>query len=253
MTKETKQRSYDSLVIILAFASVILAILDLTRGLSEPLLWADRIIYAFFVVDYVVRLILAEDKKLFFRKNILDLIAILPFNSALRAFRIMRMAKAARFLRLIRLVSVSTRFMSRAKGLLDTNGLKYVLLASLITILTCTVIMTNIEHMDFSDALWWSIVTVTTVGYGDLAPASDIGRIVAVVLMLVGIGLIGALSSSITSFFLHPRKTRAPSSDRVEMVTLLYDSLTEEEKQAFLAQVKEEEGQELPAPDEANS
>ena len=239
MTQETKERIYNTLVILLALASVIFAILDLTRGLSENLIWADRVVYAFFVVEYVVRLILAEDKKLFFKKNILDLIAILPFNSILRAFRIARMARAARLVRTIRLVSVSSRFVFRARGLLNTNGLKYILLLSLCVILVGSVIMTNIEHMSFSDALWWSLVTVTTVGYGDLAPSTDVGRGVAAVLMILGIALIGALSSSLTTYFIRPKGHRAPSSDRVEMVMTLYNSLTTEEKLDFLEQVEE--------------
>ena len=240
MSQETKERIYNSLVIVLALASVILAVMDLTRGLSDNLVWADRIIYCYFVVEYVLRLIFAEDKRLFFKMNILDLIAILPFNSILRAFRIVRMAKVARFVRLIRLLSVSSRFISRSRGLLNTNGLKYVLLVSVSVILVGSVIMTYLEHMSFSDALWWSLVTVTTVGYGDLSPSTDVGRVVAAVLMVVGIGVIGSLSSSLTTYFLYPKERRTPSSERVDMVMTLYNSLTDEEKLAFLEQVEEE-------------
>jgi voltage-gated potassium channel len=53
----------------------------------------------------------------------------------------------------------------------------------------------------YKDALWWAVVTVTTVGYGDRFPVSDGGRIVAVVLMMVGIGLIGVLTATVASFF----------------------------------------------------
>jgi chorismate synthase len=57
------------------------------------------------------------------------------------------------------------------------------------------------EKMSFGDALWWSIVTCTTVGYGDYFPTSSIGRIFAVLLMLFGITLIGMLTGSITTYF----------------------------------------------------
>ena len=59
---------------------------------------------------------------------------------------------------------------------------------------------TNIH--DYPDALWWAIVTVTTVGYGDRFPVTEGGRIVAVVLMLVGIGLIGVLTATVASVFI---------------------------------------------------
>jgi voltage-gated potassium channel Kch len=55
---------------------------------------------------------------------------------------------------------------------------------------------------DYPDALWWAIVTVTTVGYGDRYPVTEGGRIVAVVLMLVGIGLIGVLTATVASVFI---------------------------------------------------
>jgi voltage-gated potassium channel len=55
---------------------------------------------------------------------------------------------------------------------------------------------------DYPDALWWAIVTVTTVGYGDRFPVSEGGRAVAVVLMLVGIGLIGVLTATVASVFI---------------------------------------------------
>ncbi|HEX3793783.1 MAG TPA: ion channel [Acidimicrobiales bacterium] len=54
---------------------------------------------------------------------------------------------------------------------------------------------------NYGDALWWAVVTVTTVGYGDRFPVSGGGRIVAVVLMMVGIGLIGVLTATVASFF----------------------------------------------------
>jgi voltage-gated potassium channel len=57
----------------------------------------------------------------------------------------------------------------------------------------------------FGDALWWAIVTVTTVGYGDTAPVTAGGRGVAVVLMLTGIGLVGVLSATVASYFVGQR------------------------------------------------
>lgn len=57
------------------------------------------------------------------------------------------------------------------------------------------------EKVSFGTALWWSITTATTVGYGDISPQTDIGKLAAVILMLLGIGFIGMLTSSITNFF----------------------------------------------------
>jgi voltage-gated potassium channel len=55
----------------------------------------------------------------------------------------------------------------------------------------------------FPDAIWWAIVTATTVGYGDLSPVTVEGRAIAVVLMLVGIGLLGVITANVAAFFVH--------------------------------------------------
>ena len=64
-----------------------------------------------------------------------------------------------------------------------------------------TVIEGKTEQWGFADSLWWAIVTVTTVGYGDIAPASPMGRLLAVVLMLCGLGLLSTLAAAISTYF----------------------------------------------------
>ena len=206
----TKEKLYYLLIAVLCVVSVVFAVIDFQRGLTRPEQIADWTIYAFFVIDYVVRFILADSKRSFFKENIFDLIAILPFNSAI----------------------LSARLGKRSQKFFDTNGFKYVLMICSVSILIAAVAMTYFENMAFKDALWWSFVTATTVGYGDLSPASGAGRIIACCLMLVGIGLIGSLTSTITSFFLRST-SKEPSSDKVEMVIAMYELLNDEEKQQF--------------------
>ena len=83
-----KKILYEVSMSILAVAAVILALLDLTKGLLSWQIIIDNIILLIFVFDYFIRLFLSSDKKLFLKDNILDLIDIIPFNSIFRAFRI---------------------------------------------------------------------------------------------------------------------------------------------------------------------
>ena len=228
----TKEKLYYLLIAVLCVVSVVFAVLDYNRGLTRPEQIADWTIYAYFVIDYVVRFIMADSKRVFFRENIFDLIAIIPFNSAMRVFRMARFVKLLRLVKIFRIGALSARFGKRSSKFLDTNGFKYVLMICAIAILLAAVAMTYFEKMSFMDALWWSFVTATTVGYGDLSPASGAGRIVACLLMIVGIGLIGSLTSTITSFFLR-EQTKEPSSERVEMVVSMYELLNDEEKEQF--------------------
>jgi voltage-gated potassium channel len=84
---------------------------------------------------------------------------------------------------------------------------------------------------DFGDALWWAIVTSTTVGYGDLAPVSIVGRLVAVVLMIVGIGALGMITGSIATHFLHGKQERTnPHLEHLKAMLDAWDDLTREER-----------------------
>lgn len=232
-----KQKLYNIIVCILSLVSVAFAIMDITSGLNQVQIWIDRIIYILFVVDYIVRITVSDDKKTFVKSNIFDLIAIIPFSSAFRIFRILKFTKVLKFAKLFRIGSLSARTVVKGKRFLNTNGFKYMLTLAVIAILLGAVGMMYFEHMTFQDSLWWSFVTATTVGYGDLSPATGEGRILASLLMLVGIGLIGSLTSTITSFFLYKEPVRDCNSEKVDMVVTLYEKLTDEEQQLFIDQV----------------
>lgn len=233
----TKEKIYYFLVFIFCIISVYFAIADFMHGLTKAQMIADWIVYGLFVVDYVVRFIMADSKKAFVKENIFDLLAIIPFNSAFRAFRLVRFAKLLRLVKLFRVGAVSGRMLKRSERFFNTNGFKYVLMACAIAVVLSAVAMTYFEHMKFLDALWWAFVTATTVGYGDLSPGSGIGRIIACVLMLVGIGLIGSLTSTITTFFLHS-DVQDLSNDRIDMALTLYDKLNEQEKEEFRKRIE---------------
>ncbi len=87
------------------------------------------------------------------------------------------------------------------------------------------------ENMSFPDALWWSIVTCTTVGYGDISPATSIGRVVAVILMIFGIGLIGMLTGAITTYFTTEHKSN--KTDNTELDSLI-SQLDDEQKEKII-------------------
>lgn len=207
---------YEVFISILAGIAVALSIIDLNTGLSPSLAFCDNAILVIFVFDYFIRLLCSKNKRDFFKSNIWDLIAIIPFSSAFRIFRIAKLAKLARLskiTKLSRLFAFSFRLIGKLKVFLNTNGFKYMLLITSFFVIVGGIAIHFAEGMSFSDGIWWAFVTATTVGYGDISPATSLGRFIAMALMLVGIGLIGSLTSTITSYFVNNSSNKKNVAD----------------------------------------
>jgi voltage-gated potassium channel len=183
---------------------------------------ANWVIWAIFAADFVLRLLLSRDRRAFFRPaitnyNLYDLVAVIPLPE-FRLARLARLGRLARLLRMLRLLRAGSTF-ARAtadmRGVLGTNGLNYALAIALGAIVVGAITVWAVEDAlaTFPDALWWSIVTATTVGYGDIAPTDPFARVVAVALMLIGIGTLGMVTGSIATYFIKDHDPPAPDSD----------------------------------------
>jgi voltage-gated potassium channel len=183
---------------------------------TSTIIW---IVWGLFVVDFVINLILAERRvRWFFTHFYLFLMVVLP---ALRPLRL---------LRLVTLLGVLQRGAGRA---LRGRVVIYAAGASVIIVFVASLAELDVErnavgsHIHtLGDAIWWACVTITSVGYGDIAPVTLEGRLVAVGVMIAGLALLGTVTATLASFFL----------DRVE------DTTKEEndETQAAIATLTEE-------------
>ncbi|MDW7674675.1 MAG: potassium channel family protein [Bacillota bacterium] len=171
----------------------------------------DLAILCIFAIDYFIRLLRSTNKVHFVYHNILDLIAIIPFDMTFRAARIARLARLSKLFRFVRLGSLFASKLIVPLSILRTNSLDKVLKFTGNTILLSSIGIYFFEESmsNFGDALWWTIVTATTVGYGDISPESLGGRIIAVVLMLAGIGTIGMITGAIATYFLGSKERPA--------------------------------------------
>ncbi|ANU26757.1 potassium channel family protein [Planococcus versutus] len=183
---------FESFMFVLVLISLFFAF-----SKNEHFIKFDWGIWFVFVLDYTIRLIKSENKWTYVKQHPFELIAIIPFDSIFRAARIVRL------FRVIRLIGIGSRYLTPVYKLLRTNGLDKVLIIAMVLlfIIPIPIVLLEPSINTFGDALWWAVVTTTTVGYGDISPETPIGRVLAVVLMLVGIGIIGTLTSAITSFF----------------------------------------------------
>ena len=105
--------------------------------------------------------------------------------------------------------------LKRFSQTLRKDRLDRVLLALLVITLVGMLGIAYFEPFSLADSLWWTIVTITTVGYGDLSPASLGGRLVGVLLMLFGIGFLGILTATLASTFVEERRQEGKGVNRV--------------------------------------
>jgi voltage-gated potassium channel len=184
----------------LAIAGVLFVLCYAVEVLAQPGGTAEDILEAVifitwvsFVVDYIVRLSLAGDRLRWFIRHLPELLIV-----ALPVLRPLRL------LRLLAVLAVLHRVAGQA---IRGRVLAYTVAACLMLIFVASLAILDTERgsddatiRSFEDALWWSITTVTTIGYGDYAPTTLTGRMIAVGLMIGGISLIGVVTASIATW-----------------------------------------------------
>ncbi|MER0123679.1 potassium channel family protein [Streptococcus sp. ZJ93] len=205
--KIIRDSRYEVAMIVMAVLYVLLIISEMLALVSSQSLWYhvfDTLLWGIFVFDYSSNLYYAENKGEYVRKNILDLIAILPFVQIAAFFRIGRIARFARLFRVLkftRLIAVSSKLWDILRKLMNTSGLYKILALNFVAVMVASLVLSIVEKQSFLNALWWSIVTATTVGYGDIVPQTAITKAIAILLMLIGISTFGMVTAIITRFF----------------------------------------------------
>jgi voltage-gated potassium channel len=210
-----------SLVAVLAL--VIDAVAPLPREVSRTMQIGDSVVCLLLFVDVVNRFRKAPSKREFMRLGWIDFIACVPNVDFLRAGRLMRVLRIVRLLRGIR---AGQRMLDLFRESRPRSAL-----ASALTIMILLVAFSsagiliaedgpeaNIKTAE--DAIWWSVTTITTVGYGDRFPTTTEGRAIAMVLMLCGVGLFGVLSGFVASLLLG-KKAEEENSNLREIVQRL--------------------------------
>jgi voltage-gated potassium channel len=169
-------------------------VLSQPKGEEARILWmASWVAWGLFVIDYAIRLALATDRKQWFLRHLFDLLVV-----------VLPLIRPLRLLRLVVLVGILQKAIGNAvRGRILIYTISGVIL--LIYVASLAVLDKERGHPgatinSFGNAVWWSINTVTTVGYGDLYPITIPGRVIAVLLMIGGISLVGVVTASLASW-----------------------------------------------------
>ena len=209
--RSLKSKIYDRFMIICIIASLVPLFFKETYPLF---VWIERITVCIFIVDYILRWITADmhgkdtgpaafAKYPFTFFALMDLLSILPslmaINSGFKIIRVLRLNKTLKVLRILRYSKSFERIITTIKQ--EKQALGAVCFMAIGYVIISSLIMFNAEPESFDtffEAFYWAMVTLTTVGYGDIYPVSVIGRIISMISSFVGIAII-ALPTGIIS------------------------------------------------------
>jgi voltage-gated potassium channel len=186
----------------LAVAAVLFLVLFSRQVLVQPhgreghIVWAvDWAIWGLFVVDYVVRLCLADNRWHWFLRHLLDFaIVTLPLLRPLRLLRLLVLIEVLQ-------KAIGDAFRGRIV-VYTASGVVLLIYTASLAVFDKERYLHGATINSFGKALWWSITTVTTVGYGDVYPVTNTGRVIAVLLMIGGISLVGVVTAALASWII---------------------------------------------------
>ncbi len=206
---------FDVFVLLLSIFSIfniVLVVLLARQDIVNVVLRVDAVLCLVFLGDFLWRLRRSPSKRGYFidERGWLDLLGSLPVPGLrlARTFRVVRVGRAAHHSGLHRL-GRSAAADRAGSSLLAAVFLTIVVLQyGSMAILRVEDESEGANIHTASDALWWSYVTITTVGYGDRYPVTDLGRNIGVVVLTIGVGLFGVLTGFMANLFLTPRRAR---------------------------------------------
>ena len=194
-------------MILLGFVWLILLIIELIWGLKQTLLYASITIWIIFIIDFIIKFILAPNKIVFLKKNWLTAVSLLiPALRVFRIFRFVRLLRGLRGIRLVRIVSTLNRSMKSLGATMKRRAFGYVTLLALVVTFAGAAGMYAIENPNpgfenYGMALWWTAMRIITAG-SDYWPITPEGRSLAFLLALFGFGIFGYVTATLASFLL---------------------------------------------------
>ncbi len=218
MTADTRavpqhSNAYNIFILVLTVQSLVimaLLLLPLDDATITALSAFDNVICGIFLVDFAMNLARSRSRREYFVSGggWLDLLGSIPSLGIFRLTVLFRLARLGRVARILRLMRAKDQ-RSIMRDVVENRG-QYALfitfLSAFIVLSASSVLMIQFEGRSpdanittGGDALWWGLVTITTVGYGDAFPVTTLGRVTAVFVMFAGVGIIGSLASILAS------------------------------------------------------
>jgi voltage-gated potassium channel len=194
-------------MLFLAFVWLLLLVVELIRGLSKSLEYASLIIWVLFIIDFLLKFILAPKKGLYLKKNWLTAISLfIPALRVFRVFRFVRLLRGLRGIRIVRLVSSLNRSMKSLEATMKRRAFGYVLIVTILVTFAGAAGMYAFEKPNpgfdsYGMALWWTAMRVITAG-NEFNPLTTEGRGLAFLIALFGYTILGYITATFATFFI---------------------------------------------------
>ena len=220
-TDAKRSNAYELFILaltVLSLGIMVVLLLPVSDATEQLLTVYDNAICVVFLLDFFGNLARASTKREYFigRRGWLDLLGSIPSLGVFKFTALFRLARLSRLARITRLLRGQKK-----RELIDdvvSHRGQYAafvsIMAAVIVLVVCSVLVLQFESRSADanittggDALWWALVTITTVGYGDFFPVTAAGRTTGAFVMFAGVGIIGALASILASILVPSPKT----------------------------------------------
>jgi voltage-gated potassium channel len=217
--KELKSLGYEifiGVLSILSIVNIVFGFLIPDEDLAEILNIMNWLFSIIFIIDFIYRILTAPSKsKYFFRQfGWADLLASLPF-SQLKILRVFRLVRVYRLMRAVGPKKIADTLLKDRAG----SALIILLLMGILVLEFGSLAILRAEKLNpdaniktASDAIWYTMVTISTVGYGDRYPTTNAGRIIGTLIIIIGVGIFGTFTGYLANLFLSPQKKEESSN-----------------------------------------
>lgn len=231
-----EKNSYSLFIGLIALMEVFIILISYIYKFPKVVLdsfyYINLIISLAFLLDYFYEIIINYFKFKIIKYNLIDLISIIPLFIREVYFKDKRYYIIFSFFIIVILL---IKFKNRIRNIVRINKFNYMLVINTLVIIFGAILISLLEEMSFEDAVWWSFVTFTTIGYGDVLIRTTMGRIIAIILMIFGIGFIGITTSTIAAYLVNKDIKRENRNFKYEAINEIkreldnFDDLTTEE------------------------